>query len=111
MPDIREQSARPSAGFIGTPAIGVRNDVGGDISGANLNEVQFQFNSAGSHRTTSEGGLATYRTILKNVAPVAGNTVTIAGSSTKTVKVRKVRITGGLATAVSYIDVQVVKQS
>ncbi len=61
MSDYKEQTTRPVTGVVGTPALAVRNDKPGDISGADNNHAMTQLDSAGALRVTQEGGKPTYR--------------------------------------------------
>jgi hypothetical protein len=58
--DYREQTTRPSTGAVGTPALGVRTDLGKDLSNGNSKWAVLQLDSFGSLRVSGEGSKPTY---------------------------------------------------
>lgn len=88
-----------------------RNDTAGDLGAANAALAPQQGDSAGSLRTTAEGGKPTYSVVSQFASDSTGTDIWfIQGSSTKTVKVLKIIISGTI-TAAATGDLSVIRRS
>jgi len=109
--DYREQTARPTAGDIGTPALFVRNDSPGDLSTTNLYLAMGQLDSAGLLRVTEEGGKATYFATSQFASDATGTDIAVfVGVATKTAKLFGIQISS-TATAAATGDLSIIRRS
>jgi hypothetical protein len=94
--DYREQTTRPSTGVVGTPALGVRTDLGKDLASGNAKFAILQLDSAGALRVTGEGNKATYTAVSQFACDSTATDIAVfPGSATVTAKILKVEITTG----------------
>lgn len=103
--DYYPQTVYSATSIIGNPVLAVRKDTAADLAGTNSCIAPPQMDDFGALRVTEDGGAPTYTASFQAIVPVASATdvFMLAGSTTKVVKVHRVRIsiTGGAAKSIS----------
>ena len=105
MADYHEITSPASGGGVGTPMLGVRKDkpaIGGRTSADNQYAMPL-LDAADVLRVNSQGNIPTYSACITGLVPAASctNLLELVGSATKTVKLRRVRLSGFAGTAIS----------
>lgn len=102
------------SGRAGNSAVRVGNPVlmGGGGVGGDANAYYIGVNSVNQQLVNTEGQKTTYRTTILGITNVNGakDILGIIGSSTKTVRITKIRLSGA-ATAINNINVQINRYS
>lgn len=103
--DYYDQTAYTAGKTVGNPLLAVRKDTPADIASANADTALLQLDSAGSLRVTEDGGIPTYAASLTALALPASATdvVVLSNSTTKVLRVTRVRYTITAAAAATSV--------